>query len=439
MNRDAVRDAAWLHAAPLRAVLTALNGAGEETRIVGGAVRDALMGFAVGDVDLATTALPEEVIRRASEAGLKAVPTGLAHGTVTVVSAGIGFEVTSLREDVETDGRHAVVRFGRDWALDARRRDFTINALFATADGAIIDLVDGLPDVAARRVRFIGDAGARIREDHLRILRLFRFHARFGGGEIDPAALTAAIRNRAGVAALSRERVRAELLKLLVAAHAAPTLRTMSETGFLAPILAGVPDLAGLDRLVALEHALGLEPDPMRRLGVLAVRVREDAERLGERLRLSKAQHRRLLGLAEQTVSTGLAAHEARASLYRRGRAAFEDALLLTAARARATAPEVTRLLGLAQSWEVPRRPFRAADFLARGLKPGPALGLAVSRAEAAWIDADFPEDPAAFAAMADAACAQVSGDAPLGRRGSAEDGAGSDASEPGEGATPSP
>ena len=408
MNLEAVRAAPWLHAAPLRAVLDALNGAGEETRIVGGAVRDSLMDIAVGDVDLATTAVPEEVIRRVSAAGLKAVPTGLAHGTVTVVSGGIGFEVTSLREDVETDGRHAVVQFGRDWSVDARRRDFTINALFATTEGEVIDLVGGLPDVAARRVRFIGDADARIREDHLRILRLFRFHARFGSGAIDPEALTAAIRNRTGLSALSRERVRAELLKLLVAAQAAPTIRTLSETGFLAPVLAGIGDLSGLDRLVALETALDLEADPMRRLGVLAVRVREDAERLGDRLRLSRAQNRRLLGMAAHRVGAGLDAAAARAFIYRGGRQVFEDCLLRDAARADVPAAGVRRLLALAQDWQVPGRPFRAADFLARGLTPGPDLGLAVARTEAAWIDADFPEDPAVRARFADAAVAHV-------------------------------
>jgi len=201
----------------LRRLLTALDGNGEETRVVGGAVRNALFGRRVKDVDLATTALPEETARRAREEGFKVVPTGIEHGTLTVIVGGEPFEVTTLREDVETDGRHAVVRFGRDFAADALRRDFTINALSVRADGEIRDYTGGLADIAAGRVRFIGSARGRIREDYLRILRFFRFFAEYAQGPIDADGLHAAIHERAGLERLSRERIRTEFLRLLAA------------------------------------------------------------------------------------------------------------------------------------------------------------------------------------------------------------------------------
>ena len=213
-------DAAWLREARLSHLLAVLDGAGEESRVVGGAVRNALLAEPIGEIDVATTALPAEVIRRAQAAGFKAVPTGIEHGTITVVVHGQPFEVTTLREDVETFGRHAKVAFGRDWKRDAERRDFTMNALSAARDGAVYDYVGGLADVAARRVRFIGDAAARIAEDYLRILRFFRFHAAYGEGQPDAAALHACIEARQGLQSLSRERVRMELLKLLVARRA---------------------------------------------------------------------------------------------------------------------------------------------------------------------------------------------------------------------------
>ncbi len=207
----------------LTTVLAALDAPGEETRLVGGAVRDALLGRPVADIDLATTLLPEAVVARANAAGLKPVPTGIAHGTVTVVAEGEPFEVTTLREDIETDGRHAVVRFGRDFGHDAARRDFTVNALSVTPDAYVHDTVGGLADLAAARVRFIGEARQRIREDYLRVLRFFRFHARYGAGDPDPEGLAASIEARDGLALLSRERVRGELLKLLVAPGAPPS------------------------------------------------------------------------------------------------------------------------------------------------------------------------------------------------------------------------
>ncbi|MFG1410165.1 CCA tRNA nucleotidyltransferase [Xanthobacter sp. VTT E-85241] len=400
MSAPSLADAPWFTAAPLRRVLGALDGAGEETRVVGGAVRNALLGRPVSEVDLATTAVPEETMRRARAAGLKAVPTGLAHGTVTVIADGTPFEVTTLREDIETDGRHAQVRFGRDWMADAARRDFTMNALYADAQGRVIDLVGGLADLRAGRVRFIGDAQTRIREDHLRIMRLFRFHAAYGRGPMDAAALSAAICLRAGILRLSRERVGSELLKLLVVQGAAPTVRLMGETGFLPTILGGVPDLISFERLAALDVALGLPPDAVRRLGVLAVRILEDAERLREGLRLSNAAFKRLQGMAGAGRGA-MDARQARAAIYRFGRAAFEDRLLVGAARGARGGDEVARLLALARAWPVPAAPFCAADLIAEGLKPGPALGAALARMEEAWIAADFPADAQSLRAIA--------------------------------------
>src|SRR6266404_5564793 len=226
-------DAPWLKSGPTARVLQLLNGNGEEARVVGGAVRNALLKVPTGDIDIATTALPDEVMRRAAAAGLKTVPTGIEHGTVTLVVDAHPFEVTTLREDVETFGRKAKVVFGRDWRRDAERRDFTMNALSLARDGTIHDHVGGLADLEARRVRFIGDPATRIAEDYLRILRFFRFHATYGRGVPDPAGLAACIAAREGLSHLSRERVRMEIVKLLLAPHVVPTLAVMTEAGLL--------------------------------------------------------------------------------------------------------------------------------------------------------------------------------------------------------------
>lgn len=400
--------AAWLQEAPLRDILAALDGEGEEARIVGGAVRNALLDEPHGDIDIATTALPSEVIRRVEAAGFKAVPTGVEHGTVTIVAAGQPFEVTTLREDVETFGRHAKVVFGRDWKHDAERRDFTINALSLSRDGIVHDYVGGLGDIEARRVRFIGDAARRIAEDYLRILRFFRFHAAYGEGAPDPQGLAACIEGRAGLEQLSRERVRMEMIKLLVAKHAVPTLALMTETGLLEQVLGGVPLLASYANMVKLEAALARAADPVRRLGALAVSVAEDAERLRERLRLANAEYERLVSMADGwwQISTSLSEHEARVLLYRLGDARFTDRVLLACTRAPQGAADATwhALATLAARWSAPAFPLKAADFMARGVPKGPRLGVALAAAEEAWIAAGFPADASAVAALADAA-----------------------------------
>ena len=270
---EATIKAPWLNERPLVQLLGLLNREGEEARVVGGAVRNALLELPHGDIDVATTALPEEVMRRAQAAGFKAVPTGIGHGTVTIVIEGRPFEVTTLREDVETFGRHATVRFGRDWKRDAERRDFTMNALTLSPDGLVHDYVGGLADLKKRHVRFIGNAATRIAEDYLRILRFFRFHAIYGEGHPDPDGLHAAIVARAGLAQLSRERVRMELIKLMVAPRAVPALVVMAEAGLIGPVLGGVSHLASFANMAKVEAACALAPDAARRLAALGVWV----------------------------------------------------------------------------------------------------------------------------------------------------------------------
>jgi poly(A) polymerase len=389
--------ATWLREGALARLLAVLDRDGEQGRVVGGAVRNALLGEPIGEIDLATTALPEEVIRRADAAGFKPVPTGIEHGTVTVVIDSRPFEVTTLREDVETYGRYAKVRFGRDWRADAKRRDFTINALSCTVDGVVHDYVGGLADLERRRVRFIGEPARRIAEDHLRILRFFRFHASYGSGQPDPDGLAACIAARARLEQLSRERVCAELLKLLLAPHAVPTLAIMSESGLLEPMLGGVADLAGFANMAKVEAAVGLQADPVQRLAALAVQLPEDAERLWQRLRLSNKDHERLasMGNAWRQVSP-LDERAGRALLYRLGPERFVDRVLIAWARAW---PQGARdsawhaLATLPARWAVPVFPLKAADFLKRGVAQGPALGAALREAEEAWIAADFPSD----------------------------------------------
>ena len=273
-------DAPWLKEGAVARLLALLNCDGEEARVVGGAVRNRLLGLPVAEIDVATTALPEEVMRRVQAAGGKAVPTGIEHGTITAIVGHHPVEVTTLREDVETFGRKARVVFGRDWRADAERRDFTINALSVGPDGIVHDYVGGLADIAAQRVRFIGEPQQRIEEDYLRILRFFRFHAHFGAGPPDPAGVHACIIGRSGFETLSRERVRMELLKLLLAARATPTLVVMAESGLLGMVLGGVAHLASFENMIKVEAALGLKADAVRRLGALGVWVEEDAERL---------------------------------------------------------------------------------------------------------------------------------------------------------------
>lgn len=401
--------AGWPFAAELARLLDVLDRDGEETRVVGGAVRNALIDMPIHEVDVATTAVPEEVVRRVKAAGFKAVPTGIEHGTVTVVIDKHPFEVTTLRTDVETYGRHAKVAFGRDWKEDAERRDFTINALSVTRDGTVYDYTGGLADLAVRRVRFIGDANQRISEDYLRILRFFRFHAAYGpGGHPDPKGLAACIAGRDGLDQLSRERVRMEMIKLLVAPHAVPTLVVMADAGLALRILGGVTYLASFVNLAKSEAAIGAKPCPARRLGALAVSVIEDAERLWQNLRLTNNEHARLASMAEgwRRISPGMGEAGQRALLYRLGPQAFTDHALLGWARSQAPAGDKDwhELATLPQRWSAPLFPLKAADFIKRGIAKGPPLGAALRAAETAWIAAGFPGDAGVLEKLADSA-----------------------------------
>ena len=396
-----LRDAPWLTSGALPRLLQVLDCDGEEARVVGGAVRNALLAAPIAEIDVATTAVPDEVVRRVEAAGFKAVPTGIEHGTITVVIDKHPFEVTTLRQDVETYGRHAKVEFGRDWQGDAHRRDFTINALSATRDGTVYDYVGGLADLAARRVRFIGEAKQRIEEDYLRILRFFRFHAAYGEGHPDPAGLHACIAGRDGLDQLSRERVRMELLKLLVAPHATQTLMDMTYAGLLQRVLGTVPLVAGFENMAKAEAAIGAPPDPVRRLGALATTIDEQAELLWQKLRLTNAEHERLASMAEawRQVSPAQGEPAARALLYRLKPEKFTDAALVAWARSQASAHDEAwqTLVTLPARWTAPAFPLKAADFIKRGLTPGPALGAALAAAEEAWIAAGFPDDLAAL------------------------------------------
>jgi poly(A) polymerase len=406
--------APWLKTGPAARVLALLNADGEEARVVGGAVRNALLDLAIGDIDIATTAIPEEVTRRAKAAGIKSVPTGIEHGTVTLVIDAHPFEVTTLREDTETFGRKAKVAFGRDWVRDAERRDFTINGLSVDAEGLVHDHVGGLEDIAARRVRFIGDPAKRIAEDYLRILRFFRIHAAYGAGPPDRAGYLACIAARAGLAGLSAERIRVEILKLMVADGAVGAVDAMVEGGLLLPIFGGIAYTGPFAALISIERALGLIADPIRRLGALAVAVTEDARRLASRLRLTNAETKALDSMGHRWWRlAGMNETTARRRLYRLGEGAYRDRLMLAWARSgeRSDAVSWRELATLPERWSAPKFPLKAADFMARGIAQGPELGQVLALAEDAWLAAEFPLDQSSLNAVADQTVARFTRD----------------------------
>ena len=402
-------NAPWLRSGPAARVLELLNGDGVEARVVGGAVRNALLGIRTGDIDIATTALPDEVIRRAKVAGVKSVPTGIEHGTVTLVVNAQPFEVTTLREDVETFGRKAKVVFGRDWMRDAERRDFTINGLSVDADGVVHDYVGGLEDIAAKRVRFIGDPDRRIAEDYLRILRFFRIHAAYGAGEPDRAGYLACIGARAGLASLSAERMRMEMLKLMLAGGAVGAVKAMADGGLLQEILGGIAYIGPFDAMISVERVLGMEPNAIRRLGALAVAVTEDAKRLAGRLRLTNNEAKVLDSMGHRWWRlAGMDEARARRRLYRLGTERYRDRLMLAWARAGVDANDAhgqgywRELASLPERWSAPKFPLKAADFITRGIAEGPALGHVIALAEDAWLAAGFPVDEPSLTAIAD-------------------------------------
>ncbi|MCD1263324.1 CCA tRNA nucleotidyltransferase [Shinella sumterensis] len=405
---SSVAGEAWFSDPALVRVLSLLNSDGGEARVAGGAVRNSLMGVAVADIDIATTLPPQDVVERAKAADIKAVPTGIEHGTVTLVIGGKPFEVTTLRRDVATDGRHAEVMFGTDWQTDAERRDLTINALYATQDGTVIDLVNGLPDIVSRTVRFIGDAAKRIAEDHLRILRFFRFFALYGSGRPDAEGLKACARAKDKLGRLSAERVWSETKKLLAAPDPGRALLWMRQAGVLSEILPetekwGIDAIPGL---VEAEKAFGWQPDALLRLAAIVPPDRERLKALAERLRLSKAEAAVLDGwAAAPEIAPKLAETAFDRLLYRNGPKGLSMRLRLALASARARglgdadalafAGLCQRLLARADKWQKPAFPLTGADVLATGVPAGPDVGTMLARIEDEWVGGNFHDDRA--------------------------------------------
>jgi poly(A) polymerase len=367
-------DVQWRHRAGLDALVAAIG----EARFVGGSVRDALLGTPVSDIDLATPLAPQAVMARLADAGIRAVPTGIEHGTVTAVLESGPVEVTTLRRDVSTDGRRAIVAFTDDWREDAARRDFTMNALYADpASGALFDYFNGLADLEARRVRFIGDPLQRIAEDHLRILRFFRFLARFGDAP-DPAALEACTARAKDLMALSRERIADELLKLLVARDAVGTVSLMIDRGILAPVMPEIESAERLGHLAKRETEAGVAPDPIRRLAALLPRNAELVDAVGARLKLSNAQRKRLI------AATAEAEGDPHALAYRVGTEVALDRLLLS--------QRPVEDVRAARDWTPPRLPIGGGALVARGLAKGPDVARALRQVEDQWIAEGFPD-----------------------------------------------
>ncbi|HEY0629177.1 MAG TPA: CCA tRNA nucleotidyltransferase [Sphingomicrobium sp.] len=363
----------------IKRLLKALDAKQGTARFVGGAVRDLLLKVPHDDLDLATTLRPEEVIARLEAAGIKAVPTGIEHGTITAVSSGTVVEVTTLRADVSTDGRRATVAFTEDWKQDAGRRDFTINALYADPySGELHDYFGGLDDLETRTVRFIGEPLQRIAEDHLRILRYFRFHARYGHGDPDADALKACIQRANDLMALSRERIADELLKLLALDDPTATVRLMQHRGIFEPVIPEIVDGARLASLVKAERNAGVSPDPLRRLAALLPTDPETASRVAGRLKLSNKAKKRLVSAADGSLGLN-----PQALAYRVGTESAVDRLLL--------ADRPSDAAGLTE-WTPPRLPIGGSQLMARGIPEGPEIARTLRRIEDAWEAAGFPK-----------------------------------------------
>jgi poly(A) polymerase len=404
----------WMTAAETQAVIAALEAKAYPgcARFVGGAVRNSLMGREVDDIDIATLLTPDQVIEALEAAGLRAVPTGIDHGTVMAVASHKAFEITTLRRDIDTDGRHAVVAFTQDWAEDARRRDFRLNALYADTTGTVFDPTgEGVADARAGRIVFVGDARIRVREDYLRILRFFRFHAWYGRGEPDQAALDACRTLRGMLAGGTAERLQKELLKMLAAADPRVALALMGETGVLAEVLPEVTTLQPVERLVAADMEHGLKPEADLRLAALWPADAAVIEPGAERLRLSNTTRNRLLRAiaAEPAVSPLLSPKGVRQAVWRVGAAAFCDAARLAWAKpeALAGADQWLPLIALARAWSRPAMPVNGDDAIAAGVPRGQAIGQALAAFEAWWIEQDFPASrPMALARLMEIASA---------------------------------
>lgn len=378
----------WLTAPATRAVMAALAAAGGSdcARFVGGCVRNALIGAPIDDIDIATTLTPDAVVAALKAAGLRSVPTGIEHGTVTAISEHQPFEITSLRRDVSTDGRRATVAFTTDWSEDAGRRDFRLNALYADADGVILDPTgQGYDDAMAGRIVFVGEPEGRIREDYLRILRFYRFHAWYGRGAPDAAAVTACAALAEGVEQLSAERVSKELLKLLAAPDPRPAVRLMDTAGVLGRVLSGPANLTLFEAMVELSG------DAVLRLSALLPNDPARVAEIARALRLSNAQRDRLVEAVGGKATTGLTDAQARALIYRDGCQAFEDRVMRAWA-AGGDPDGARRLLALARGWARPSMPVGGRDLARLGLKPGPETGRVLKAFEDGWVADDFPD-----------------------------------------------
>ncbi len=383
--------ALWIERNGFPKLLKALGASEGRARLVGGCVRDWLLDAPVSDIDLATSLSPPETLAALEKAGIRAVPTGLAHGTVTAIVGGLPYEVTTLRRDVKSFGRHAEVAFTGDWREDAARRDFTINALYADPQtGELFDWFDGLGDLATRRVKFIGAPLERIAEDHLRILRFFRFSARFAP-ELDAEGLAACTARANDLMALSRERIRDELLKLLALPSPAPTVQAMLANGILRPVLPEIGDLDTLVRLIACENEARVAGDGLRRLAALLPPDPRLSDEIGARLKLSNAERSRLVQAANRTPVP----EDPRVLAYSIGGAATLDRLLLTAD------PRATAWAGPLGCWVRPRLPISGKDLIAMGLPPGPQVSRKLAEVERRWVEAGFPADRNKSIAMA--------------------------------------
>ncbi|MDX5362474.1 MAG: CCA tRNA nucleotidyltransferase [Alphaproteobacteria bacterium] len=391
----------WLETAATREVMAALTADGGTARFVGGCVRNALLGAEVDDIDIATPLTSDAVMARAEAAGIKPVPTGIDHGTVTLVSHGRPFEITTLRRDVETHGRHATVAYTDDWAEDAARRDFTMNALYAEADGTLVDPLGGLEDALAGRVRFVGDPHARIAEDFLRILRFFRFHAWYGKGALDAEGLGACAAHAEGLGRISAERIGKETMKLMAARDPRTAVEGMAETGVLAQILPDAREVEAMARVVAIELDLAYNPGPMRRLVALTA---GRTGRLKDSLRLSnrQAEHLEDIRALVPRIDPHMGEGEARAEIYRAGRVVWRDAAVAGWALAGAAADDARwQALAALSAWEPPAFPLNGRDLADLGAAQGPALGKLLKRLEADWIADGFAEDRARLLARA--------------------------------------
>ncbi len=372
--------APWRDHPGLKAIINALNLGGDDVRFVGGSVRDTLAGAPVKDIDIATKLQPTDVIARLNAAGLKAVPTGIAHGTVTAVAPDCTVEVTTLRRDVATDGRHATIAFTDDWREDAARRDFTINALYADpTTGDVYDYFAGIDDLNAGIVRFIGAPLERIAEDHLRIMRFFRFHARYGKKDPDTDSLAACTQRANDLMALSRERVADELMKILALPDPTPTIALMIAHGIFVPVLPEIVSSDLLAQLVMQEMRANITSEPLRRLAALLPAKAEIAENIAARLKFSNASRKRLVSTSKRSADDLTTPH---ALAYRLGRDHAVDRLLLLGG-------DVASIVG----WPIPTFPLSGGALIKRGLEPGPDVARILQAVEAHWIAEEFPDD----------------------------------------------